>query len=142
MAIKFYNFSPWLHVFPVRGRRCLRVVKTDQFGRILQGFFLLGLLGLFFCFEGTHPLHPRLSSNSRQVSPLRGHFGLQDTLLAVVDQSDGYDANGEWNCLLGPSIKCLEPGDHTAVSEPKRFRRANRIAVSLLITRSPPDPIL
>jgi len=117
------------------------VMKGGPYRRIVKGLFLLGLFGLFFSVEATQPLHPRLSRNNLRYAPLREYFDLQAPLPAVAETSDEYDAYGEWDCLLGPFPEDREPGDRNLFAEPQGSPRADRGALSLPISRSPPIPI-
>ncbi len=115
--------------------------KGGPYRRIVKGLFLLGLFGLFFIIEVTHPLHPRLSRNNVQIAPLREYLELQAPLPAVAETSDEYDAYGEWDCLLGPFLEEREPGDSNLFAEPAGSHRVDRGALSLPISRSPPVSI-
>jgi hypothetical protein len=118
------------------------VMKGGPYRGIVKGLFLLGLFGLFFTIEVTHPRHPRLSRNNLRVAPLREYLDLQAPLPAVAETSDEYDAYGEWYGLLGPFPEDREPGDRNLFAEPEGSHRADRGALSLPISRSPPAYIL
>jgi hypothetical protein len=114
------------------------VMKGGPYRGIVKGLFLLGLFGLFFTVEVTHPLHPRLSRNNVRVAPLREYLDFQTPLPAVAETSDEYDAYGEWDGLVGPFPEEREPGDRNLFAESEGPHRTDRGALSLPISRSPP----
>jgi hypothetical protein len=116
-------------------------MKGGLYKRIAKGLFLLGLFGLFFTIEATHPLHTRLLRNDLRSVPLREYFDLQAPLPAVAETSDEYDAYGEWDCFLGPFPEDREPGDRCLFADSEGPPRADRGTLSLPISRSPPISI-
>jgi hypothetical protein len=113
-------------------------MKDGQYRRGARAFLLLGFLGLFFTSEGALPYNPGSSRDNIQVAPLGEYLDLQAVTPPIAVTGDEYDAYGEWNCLPGPFLKDLEPGDDTPLCEPQGRYRADCGAVSLPISRSPP----
>ena len=106
--------------------------------RIVKGLFFLGLLGLFFTLEVTHPLQPRMSRKRSHYAPIRGYLGLQALMPAVAETGDVNDAYGEWQGLPGPFLEDIGPGDGNLFAEPEASHGADRSAFSFPISRSPP----
>jgi hypothetical protein len=114
------------------------MTKGDPYRRIARRFFFVGILGLFFTLELTHPLHPRSCRKNAQYGPLGEYLDLQAPVPAIAETSDENDVYIEWNGLSGPFLEALGPGKGKLFAEPKEYRCADCGALSLPISRSPP----
>jgi hypothetical protein len=117
------------------------MMKGGPYRRIVKGLFFLGVLGLFFTLEVTHPLHPRLSRKDGHYAPITEYLDFQTPLPAVAETSDENDAYSEWNCLPGPFLEDLGPGNGKLFAEPEESHVADRGTLSFPISRSPPVSI-